>query len=637
MKTIFLDFETYYSTREDYTLRKVTPVEYILDPRFETIGCAVVMNGLSTFMTHDQLKVLLAQLPGQVAVVSHNALFDMCVLAYRYDYVPTLMIDTMGMSKAWWGHEVRSHALAYIAEAKGIGAKGTEVYQMDGKRMRDIVEQGLWPSYSRYSVNDAELCAKIYYKIMGEGFPVEELLVQDMVLRCAVQPKFALDRDILHMHLNEVQQQKEALLASVGIERSELMSNDKFAVLLQGLGIDPPRKTSLTTGMETWAFSKTDPYFMALEDHEDPDVQALIAARIGTKSTLEESRTKRFISISNLTWAGNEQCLMPVPLSYGAAHTHRLGGAWKLNLQNMPRGSKSKPPRLRKSLRARKGKIVVKADASQIEARFVMSFCGQKEGILRFERGEDSYSALASEIFGFPVDKSYVPERFVGKTAFLGCGFGVAGEKFARTIRLQSKALLGTAIDMSDAEGARVVGVYRNQNNMVPMMWKRLNNAIPAMMRKDCELKIGPITIEHERVRLPNGLFLNYKGLHRRDIKPGESEWAFTYAGIPNKLYGGKFLENIIQALARIATMEAAVRIRHRLTTLAHEYGIDPGLFDLGLQEHDALVYCPPIGFEDAVGEILIEEMERRPTWHPEVPLACQDGYAVGSNYGDAK
>lgn len=640
MKTIFVDFETYYSTYEDYTLRKMTPIEYVLDPRFETIGCAVMINGISLFLTHEQLIKFLARLPAKVAMVSHNALFDMVVLALRYGYVPALMIDTLGMARAWWGHELQRFSIEHIAQVKELGKKGTEVYQMNGKRLQDIIDAGLWEAYARYSVNDVEICARIFWQIMREGFPKEELAIMDMVLRCAVQPKFSLDRDLLAIHLNEVIQQKELLLQQAtsmfDVTAAELMSNDQFADALMALGVDPPMKMSLRTGKPTWAFAKNDQDFIALEEHEDPRVQALVAARLGTKSTLEESRTKRFLAIAGLTWPGNEQRLMPVPLRYGAAHTHRLGGDWKLNLQNMPRGSKEKPPRLRKSIKAREGKVVVKADASQIEARFVASFCEQKELIARFERGEDVYSSLASKIFGFPVDKTFVPERFIGKTAQLGCGFGVGGEKFARTVRMDSKKYTGQMIPMDTAEGDRVVGVYRAENYMVPKMWKRLANVIPDMQRPDCSIKIGPIIIEHERVRLPSGLFLRYKDLKYTKTDEGH-QWTFTYGGMRSKLYGGKFLENIIQALARIATMQAAVRIKHRLTELAHQYDLDPGLFDLGLQEHDALAYCPPIGFEDEVGRILVEEMIRRPEWHPTVPLACQDGYGVGSSYGDAK
>ena len=120
------------------------------------------------------------------------------------------------------------------------------------------------------------------------------------------------------------------------------MSNAKFASLLEGLGVKPPTKISPTTGKETFAFAKTDEDFKALSDHEDPQVQSFVSARLGNKSTLEETRTQRFIDIS-------KRGLLPVPVKYYAAHTGRWRGDDKINLQNLPsRGVAGK--KLKKSI-----------------------------------------------------------------------------------------------------------------------------------------------------------------------------------------------------------------------------------------------------------------------------------------------
>ena len=60
----------------------------------------------------------------------------------------------------------------------------------------------------------------------------------------------------------------------------------KFAELLKGFGVKPPMKISPTTEKETFAFAKNDEEFKLLLEHEDDRVQALVAARLGTKSTL---------------------------------------------------------------------------------------------------------------------------------------------------------------------------------------------------------------------------------------------------------------------------------------------------------------------------------------------------------------
>ena len=106
-------------------------------------------------------------------------------------------------------------------------------------------------------------------------------------------------------------------------------------------------KTSLTTGKETFAFAKSDEAFKALLEHEDVRVQTLVNARLGNKSTLEETRTQRFIDIA-------KRGLLPVPVKYYAAHTGRWGGADKINLQNLPsRGPNGK--KLKKSMIAPDG------------------------------------------------------------------------------------------------------------------------------------------------------------------------------------------------------------------------------------------------------------------------------------------
>ena len=113
---------------------------------------------------------------------------------------------------------------------------------------------------------------------------------------------------------------------------------------------------------------------------------------------------------------------------------------------------------------------------------------------------------------------------------------------------------------------------------------------------------------ERGAVLLPSGLRLHYHDLQQVSGERGQ-QWVFNYGGEPKKLYGGKLLENIVQALARIVTMDAALRIRKRL--------------ELALQVHDELVYVVPDHMVIEVKRILHEEMCRRPTWAPELPLAA--------------
>ena len=100
----------------------------------------------------------------------------------------------------------------------------------------------------------------------------------------------------------------------------------------------------------------------------------------------------------------------------------------------------------------------------------------------------------------------------------------------------------------------------------------------------------------------------------------------FVYAGFKKRIYGGKLLENITQALARIITMEAAVRIRNHLARLG---------IQMALQVHDELVFVVKKEYEAITRKVLAYELRRRPAWLPNLPLDCEVG--SGPSYGDAK
>ena len=416
---IVLDFETFYD--KDYSLRKMTPVEYILDPRFECIGCSVTEgdDGVSVFLEEDELRGYLLgkreaqKRGGNLVVISHNALFDMCLLAWRFGILPDLMIDTMGIARAKVNAFTGSVSLASVAQHLGLGVKGDTLGKVAGLHKADIKAAGLWGAYSRYACNDGDLCRDIWKRFRGD-FPKDELLVMDMVLRMAVTPRFKLDQGLLAEHLAKVRADKRTLLARTGLTtRDDLMSDDKFAAALHSLGVEPGTKTSPKTGKETYAFAKTDPFMADLDEHENPDVQALAAARLGFKSTGEETRTQRLLSIARLTWPGDLGTgWMPVPLKYSGAHTHRLSGDWSINAQNLGRGSP-----IRFSLEAPDGYVVVVADASQIEARLVAWQAGQDDLVDAFAKGRDVYSEFAGQkVYFRTVSKETPKERFVGKT-----------------------------------------------------------------------------------------------------------------------------------------------------------------------------------------------------------------------------
>ena len=612
---IVLDYETYYD--QEYSLRKMTPVEYILDPRFEVICCAVKVGDDKPFwLTEKELHVYLAGLPEKVIVISHNALFDMCILAWKFDYIPAMMIDTLGMSRAWLGAKLRSLSLDSVARHLGLGIKGGTVHKVMGMSLAAIKASGFYDAYAEYSCNDAELCWQIYRTLIKQGYPVSEIPIMDMVLACAVRPKFVLDQNLLAEHLAAVQAAKEALLQRVGLfTKEDLMSNDKLAAALRSLGVDPPMKTSPTTGKQTYAFARTDTEFTDMEEHSNPEVQALVSARLGIKSTIEETRTQKFIAIAQLTWPGKLPGIVPMPLRYSGAHTHRLSGDWGMNVQNLPSRKNNK---IRSSIKAPEGHVVVSVDASQIEARMAGEFCGAIKLVAAFANKQDVYSTFAGTVFGYPVIKATHPmERFVGKTAVLGLQYGMGPPKFQWNVQAQSRDFFPEEVLLTDEVAAKTIQTYRFEYKEIPAMWRRLDGLILQMTRRDCYVNLGCLVFEFEKIRLPNGLYLYYNNLRNED-----GQWTFTYGGKVKFLWGGTLLENIIQALARIQIMDAALRVQRRIGTR------------LNLQVHDELIYVVPANLARAVEAVTIEEISRAPDWMPNVPLAAEGG--IGLSYADA-
>jgi DNA polymerase len=304
-----------------------------------------------------------------------------------------------------------------------------------------------WPdfyqAYVDYALNDATLAEGIFDDLVRSGwFPYEELFVQDLVLRCAVTPTLQVDVPMLQRHLEDLRKHKQALLNECGYERAALMSSAQFCKALESLGVTVKTKIS-KTGRIIPAIAKTDGFMAELVEYQDADddtnfrVQTLVNARLAHKSTIEETRSERFVSIASLPWP-NGQRMLPMPLRYGGAKTHRLSGDWLMNLQNLTRDTaKSK---LRRSIVAPEGHKIVAADSSQIEARLVAQLCGQTDLAEAFKDGIDVYADFAANVFGQAVTKQEQPgHRFIGKVGVLSLGYGCGAERFYRMVVAQAR------------------------------------------------------------------------------------------------------------------------------------------------------------------------------------------------------
>lgn len=608
MDLITVDFETYYS--KDFSLSKMTTEEYIRSPYFQVIGVGVKVNNGGTEWasgTHEQLKEYLDEFDWDNAMVlAHNTMFDGAILSWIFDIHPRVYADTLCMGRAIHGVEVGG-SLKALSERYNIGEKGTEVVNAMGLRLEDFPEDQL-DRYGDYCVNDVELTYKLF-TIMGKNFPKQELKLIDLTLRMFIEPMLELDLGLLELHLEDVKDRKEKLLTQAGVEKEELMSNQKFAELLKEHGVEPPTKISPTTGKETFAFAKSDEAFKALAEHENDTVQSLVAARLGTKSTLEETRTQRFIDIA-------KRGKLPVPVRYYAAHTGRWGGDDKINLQNLPsRGPNAK--KLKSSIVAPDGHVIIDADSAQIEARVLAWLAGQDDLVDAFAKGEDVYIKMASKIYGKPEDQIEKQERFVGKTTILGAGYGMGAVKFKDQLKV-----FGTDMELDEAR--RVISIYRQANDKISQLWRDAQTMLTHLSRGDAFNfgKDGVLTVvpAATAIRLPSNLLMRYDDLRAEQTDKGYQYDYKTRRG-RNYIYGGKVVENVCQAIARCIIGEQMLRIAKKYSVV--------------LTVHDSIACCVP---EDEVAEAqgYIEQCMRwTPDWAEGLPINCESG--VGKSYGECE
>jgi DNA polymerase len=623
MSFITLDFESYYT--KGLGFKTQTTEEYVRDRRFEVIGVGVKIDDQPTTWfsgTHAEIKEYLQKIDWtDAALLCHNTLFDACILAWHFDCHPAYLYDTLCMARAIHGVDAGG-SLKALAIRYGIGEKGDEVIHAEGKRRLDFSEEEL-QRYGEYCMNDVDLTLKLF-KILANEFPENEIRLIDMTLRMFTEPVFHVDDALLQDRLVELKEEKMALLQTLMEKlnckdeeavRKKLASGKQFAAILTEHGVEVPMKPSKgkqSKGEMTYALAKNDEGFLALVDHENEFIQQLCSVRLGTMSTLEESRIQRFIDSGK-----RNKGRLPIPLKYYGAHTGRWAGSDKVNFQNLPSRDKKKKT-LKNAVIPPDDYIVINCDSSQIEARILVWLAGQEDVTKQFANGEDVYSVFASKIYDRPISKADPVERFVGKTCILGLGYGTGALKLQHTLKTSSPGAIVT-----EDEAKEFVKTYRDANDKVIELWREGDRVIKTLV--DWPKNKKPIyygknkclEVHPEGIKLPNGLMIRYPELHL-DTEESKSQYVYKSRKGPVSLWGGSLVENVVQALARIVVGEQMLKIQER--------------YRVALTVHDAAVILVPESEKDEAMKYVIECMSVPPEWARGLPVACEAkwGYSYG-------
>jgi DNA polymerase len=618
MQLVTLDFETYYDV--GFSLSGLTTEEYIKDERFQVIGVSIKLDqSEAKWYTGDQVKKALDNIDWKnSALLCHNTQFDGAILSFRYNIIPGFYLDTLCMARAIHGVDVGG-SLAFLVEKYNLGRKGTEVIDAKGKRLEDFTSQDL-AQYGEYCKNDTELTHKLF-QILAPDFPENEVRLIDLTLRMYTEPVLEVDDALLQDRLDDIQAEKSQLLQGLmkrlecdteECVRAKLASNKQFAELLIELGITPPTKISPTTDKETYALAKGDTGFLELTEHEDPFIQELCRVRLGTKSTIEESRIERFIGIG-----ARNKGKLPIPLKYYGAHTGRWAGSDKVNFQNLPARDKKKKA-LKNAVIAPEDHVVINSDSSQIEARVLVWLAGQDDVVEWYREGRDVYSEFASKVYGRPITKKDTTERAVGKTCILGLGYGTGWSKLQQTLKI------ATGLNLDESECQRLVKVYREVNDKVIQLWKTCDEALRDMSawpngKQPYYLDArNALLVTPKGIRLPNGLYIYYPGL-TWDISESKSKYIYKSRRGMISIWGGSVVENVIQALARIIVGEQMLEINKKYRPV--------------LTVHDAVVCVVPETEVDEALSFITTTMSSPPLWATGLPVACEAHH--GASYGD--
>jgi len=610
---VTLDFETFYD--KEYSLRKLTMEDYIRHDLFEVIGVSVkIDDGPTQWFSggHNATQTFLDQFDwSNSMLLAHNTAFDGAILNWRFGIRPYALADTMSMANAV-GDGAGSVSLAALSEKYQLGTKGTEVLNALGKRRLDFTPDEL-AAYGEYCSNDVDLCYLLFQLMLARGFPTQELKLVDLTLRMFTEPVLELDLSLLEGHLEDLRIKKQELLNNISCSKEDLMSNPKFAEVLRSMGIDPPMKISPATGRETYAFAKTDEAFKALPEQYPEDtpmrfvVEALVAARTGLKSTLEETRTERFIAIA-------KRGKLSVPIKYSGTKTKRWSGeGGGINMQNLPKKSP-----LKKAIRAPKDHYVIGADLSNIELRVGLWFGGMANKLKLIAGGVDLYRDFIAPVFDVPYAQVNPDQRFIGKTSQLSLIYGVGAKKLRQAIITGSMMYLQKKIDIGDAEADRIVKLYRNEYHGIVDAWYEGDRVLEAILN-DRYMEYGPggvVQVHGSKgILLPSGLYMSYPGLHKMQAD-GRTQWRYKSRKGWEYIYGAKVFQQTIQALARCIMGDGMLRIRKVLPECP-----------IALTVHDAAY---PIAHKTRAQEVLdtvIRLLCVPPDWGRDIPLAAEGGF----------
>ena len=475
-----------------------------------------------------------------------------------------------------------------------------------------------WEIFKAYNKRDVEAEMEIDKKL--SRFPVPDFLWEEFYLDQEIN-----DRGILvDMKLAD---------AAIGLDAE---AKEELATKMQRLtGVENPNSVyQLLDWLESRGY-KPDSLGKAQVKELIKTAKEPVKSVLEMRLQLSKSSVKKYTAMKQTACRDNRARGMFS--FYGASRTGRWAGR-NIQLQNLPQNHLEDltearelvktgsfddvqmiyddvPDTLSQLIRTafipRPGMKFIVADFSAIEARVIAWLANEQWRMNAFANGEDIYCASASKMFGVPVVKHGENGnlRQKGKVAELACGYG--GSVGAM------KAMGADSLGLSDTELKQIVADWRDASPHITELWWSVDRAVKKAVKEKTITETHGLIFSYEAgflfIELPSGRRLAYAKPRIGENKFGGE--SVTYMGINAQKkwdrlesYGPKFVENIVQAIARDLLM-------YSMQTLSH-------CFIVG-HVHDEMIIEAS---KEMSLDVVCQQMARTPKWAEGLILRA-DGY----------
>ena len=610
-RTLFVDTETYSSI----DIKKAGAFKYMEAPDFEVLllpyawdDNPVRVLDLTDPADHEELQDVIAGLRDPDTIkVAHNSAFERAAYhrAFGFYQPPEEWEDTMILA-AMNGLPLSLDAAGAALQLKDQKIKeGTALISYFCKPCKPTISNGgrtrnlphhapeKWERFKAYAARDVETMRLIYKKL--SRYPVT-----------------AFERQVwaLDAHINERGVLVDLELAQAAIDVDEAFKAEHTNELHRLTGLDNPNSVAQlkdwleAVGVPCESLSKATVADLR-KTVKDPTIRRVLELR----SLLGKTSTKKYEAMVNA--AGDGDRVRGVTQYYGAGRTGRWAGRL-IQLQNLPQNHidsigdvrelvRSKDLELlellydnvpdvlsqliRTAFIAKPGHTFLVVDYAAIEARVIAYLAGERWRMDVFAQGGDIYCSSASQMFKVPVVKHGVNGhlRQKGKIAELACGYGGGVGAL--------KAFGADKMGLTDEEMQDIVTQWRAASPTIPRFWRDTENAAKKALENPGRTFGIPCGVKYRRdadalrCLLPSGRILTYWGAQLDPVGSivfmGQNQTTRKWE--KTETWGGKLVENIVQAVARDCLAVSMVRL-------------DAAGFDIVFHVHDEVVIEAPEG-----------------------------------------